>query len=234
MKEVKKYTVFFDFDNTISTCDVIDDMLERFSKDKQWLVFEKKWQEGIIGSRDCLSRQIKGIRITKKELDEYLSGIELDPYFKKIIKFLDSKGIKAVVLSDNFGYALRRILRNNGIRNLKIYSNRAEITNGGIKPFFPFGNKRCRVCAHCKKDNLLANTGKDSLAVYIGDGLSDICPAQHADVVFAKGALLKNLKKERFPCIQYKTLQDVYDILKRGDIWKKSKNRTWTMPQSRL
>ena len=32
--------VFFDFDNTITTIDVIDDMLERFSKDDEWKALE--------------------------------------------------------------------------------------------------------------------------------------------------------------------------------------------------
>ena len=31
-----KCIVFFDFDNTITTCDVFDDMLLRFPKDERW------------------------------------------------------------------------------------------------------------------------------------------------------------------------------------------------------
>ena len=46
----EKCIVFFDFDNTISTCDVFDNMLPRFSKDDLWIRLEKDWQKGKIGS----------------------------------------------------------------------------------------------------------------------------------------------------------------------------------------
>lgn len=60
-----KCIVFFDFDNTISTCDVFDSMLPRFSKDAFWIKLEKRWKSGKIGSKACLEGQIKGMSITK-------------------------------------------------------------------------------------------------------------------------------------------------------------------------
>lgn len=224
MLENKGYTVFFDFDNTITTCDVIDDMLLRFSKDKRWVNLEEKWKKGKIGSKECLQGQIKGIRITRKALDNYLSQIKLDPYFKKVINFLDSRNAKVIVLSDNFDYTLKRILKQNGVRNLKLYSNRVEFTKDKLRLYFPLGDKKCLVCAHCKRNSLLANTKNGSLVIYIGDGLSDTCPAQCADIVFAKGSLLKHFKKENLACIQYRTLKDVYRYFRRSQIWKRNRN----------
>lgn len=119
----EKCVVFFDFDNTISTCDCFDNMLPRFSQDDLWVDLEKKRKKGKVGYRDCLEGQIKGMGITKSSLDSYLSGVRLDPYFKKIVRALDSKGVKTIVLSDNFDYILKRILGLRGIKNLKIYSN---------------------------------------------------------------------------------------------------------------
>ena len=101
-----KCVVFFDFDNTIATCDVFDNMLPRFSQDKLWVELEKQWRKGKIGSRACLEGQIKGLSITKEALDEYLAGIKLDPYFKRIVRGLTLRGIKTFVLSDNFDYIL--------------------------------------------------------------------------------------------------------------------------------
>ena len=212
---MKRYTVFFDFDNTITRFDVIDDMLERFSKDDKWIGLEKKWKSGRIGSRECLDGQMRGIRITKARLDKYLRTIKIDPYFAPLTKMLASKRIRSIILSDDFDYILKSVLKNNAISGPKVYSNSLKIIKDRVIPSFPFTNKDHNKCAHCKKENLLLNMGKDSVTVYIGDGLSDVCPAKSANIVFAKEYLAEYFKKEGLPCIRIKSLKDVYNYFKR-------------------
>ncbi len=212
----RKCIAFFDFDNTITTCDVFDDMVMRFSKDERWIKLEKRWKEGKIGSMECLEGQIKGIRITKKALDRHLSSIKLDPYFKRLIHFLDAKRIKKIILSDNFDYILKRILNQNSLKKLKVYSNKLQFDKDRLIPHFPFRSKNCKVCAHCKTKNLLANVDKDSIIIYVGDGNSDICPAEYADIIFAKKDLLKYCKDKKLHCLRYNSLREVYNYFKRS------------------
>ena len=211
----KRQVVFFDFDNTITPYDILDDMLSRFSKDRRWLALEKKWKRGEIGSRECLDGQIKGLKTRKNGLDEYLAGIRLDPYFKKIIRLLHSHRIKTVVLSDNFDYIIDFIVRNNAIGKLKVYSNKLRLVKDRLLPDFPYQDKKCHTCAHCKAKNLLANVDKDSIIFYVGDGHSDICPAKYADIVFAKEDLLEHFKDNGLFYLPYKSLKDVYMYFKR-------------------
>lgn len=211
-----KSIVFFDFDNTITTCDVFDDMVMRFSKDEQWINLEKRWRAGKIGSKECLEGQLKGVRITKKALDEHLSGIKLDPYFKRLLEFLDARRIKKIILSDNFDYVLKRILNRHALNKVKIYSNKLLFFRDRLIPRFPFTSTNCKVCAHCKTRNLLENSGKDSIIFYIGDGNSDICPAGYSDIVFAKKDLLKYCKNKKLHFHRYNSLRDVYDYFKRS------------------
>jgi len=212
----QKCVVFFDFDNTIATCDVFDSMLPRFSKDNLWVKLEKEWESGKIGSHACLKGQIKGMSITRAALDKYLTNIKLDPYFNKIVKLLSDKKIKVMVLSDNFDFILKRILSHNAIKNLKVYSNKLQISKNKLIPRFPFRSKNCQVCAHCKTKNLLENVSSDSIIIYVGDGRSDICPAQYADLVFAKDSLLKYFKDKKLTCFSYTCLRDVYNYFKRS------------------
>jgi len=211
----KNTVVFFDFDNTITTRDVFDDMLLKFSKDDSWKDLEERWKNEEIGSRQCLEGQIKTISVTKRALDEYLGRIELDPYFKRLIRLLRARRIKTVVLSDNFDYILSRILRKNGIRNLRIYSNKAKFVGDRLIPRFPFVDKNCGVCAHCKKKNVLSNINGHSVTIYIGDGQSDICPARYVNTVFAKEGLLDYCRKSGLSHTPYKNLKKVYDYLKK-------------------
>jgi len=212
----EKCVVFFDFDNTISTCDVFDNMLPRFSQDDLWIDLEEKWKDGKIGSRACLEGQLKGLSITRQSLDDYLAGIKIDPYFKVIVKALAAREVKTFVLSDNFDYILKRILHLNGIKNLKIYSNKLLMSKNELVPRFPYSSRKCQICAHCKTKNLLANVNKDSIIIYIGDGRSDICPSKYADIVFAKDELLDFFKAKNLTCFSYKNLKDVYEYFKRS------------------
>ena len=213
---MKKYDVFFDFDNTITAFDVIDDMLIRFSKDDNWLELERKWKRGLIGSRECLEGQVRGIRISKADLDRYLRTVELDPHFKRLINFLGSKKIKAVILTDNFSYIVRRILKNNNIRPLEIFANSLKIEGAHLIPSFPLTNRNHgKRCGHCKKATLLKNLDKDAINVYVGDGLSDVCPSEAADIVFAKGNLKKYLKKKGIAFCPFRDFRDIYNYFRK-------------------
>jgi len=207
---VKKPVVFFDFDNTITMFDVLDDMLVKFSINDNWKKLEDEWKEGKIGSRECLKGQVEGVGITRKALDKYLSGIKIDPYFPKLVKLLNARGIKTFILSDNFEYILNKVLKDNEIKGLDVYANRLSITGGRLKPTFPITNEACGDCAHCKQTSLLKNTNIDSTSFYIGDGRSDICASQSADVVFAKGYLKNYCKKKKISHIPFNELKSVY------------------------
>ena len=211
-----KPVVFFDFDNTITPFDVFDDMVARFSKDDRWVALEDRWEKGEIGSRQCLKGQLAGVKAEKSMLLNYLAGISIDPYFKKIVAFLRKKGIKVFILSDNFDFFLKRILKRHGITKVPVYCNRARFIKKCFSPSFPYVSKKCPTCAHCKTKNLLANTRRDSIIFFIGDGRSDICPAKKADLVFAKGKLLEFCRKERIPHLAHRNLKQVYDYFKRS------------------
>jgi 2,3-diketo-5-methylthio-1-phosphopentane phosphatase len=203
--------VFFDFDNTITTTDVIDDMLARFSKDDGWKELEKRWQREEIGSHECLKGQVEGIRIRKEMLDEYLSTIRIDPYFKKLLRLFESRGIPCLIVSDNFDYMVKGVLERNDIPDIEVYCNKTDISGDKLNPSFPFANKKCGDCANCKKTHLLKKKRDGVKTVYIGDGRSDVCASRVSDVVFAKDYLKELFKKEGLPHIAIDSLKDVYE-----------------------
>lgn len=209
----KNLVFFFDFDNTITTGDVLDDMLVRFSRDDRWKTLEEKWRKGDIGSRTCLKGQVEGIRITKNQLDKYLLTVQIDPYFKKLLDFLRYNKVRAMIVSDNFDYILKRILKNNGIEGLEVYSNKIKIEEDRLKPSFPYSNRSCGECANCKKTTVLNKIDKGDVSAYVGDGLSDVCGSQEADIVFAKDFLKTYYKNKKLPHVPIKGLKDIYEYL---------------------
>lgn len=218
-KTLDNCAVFFDFDNTITPFDVFDNIVETFAVDKKWMEYESAWKKGGIGSKDCLSGQLKSVKIDRRGLEKHLAKIKVDPYFKKIIALLKKRGVSPVIVSDSFRHFLEYILKNNGIGPLKIYSNRIKFSGGRLVPSFPYQHSSCKTCGNCKKSHLgLSDPGSDDRddksIIYVGDGLSDLCPAKHSDIVFAKGSLKRYLTKEGKEFFPFETLKDVYSHLK--------------------
>ncbi|MCX8045166.1 MAG: MtnX-like HAD-IB family phosphatase [Desulfobacterota bacterium] len=204
--------VFFDFDNTLTPFDVLDGVIEKFSINHDWIAYEEAWRKGKIGSRQCLEGQLRSVRVTKKELTSYLSDIEVDPSLHRLLALLRNIGIKAVILSDSFSFMIDVVLKNNGITGITVYSNKIRFYKDRLIPSFPYTNNLCSHCAHCKTSTLSNEAFKNNMIVYAGDGLSDICPACHADIVFAKnnGSLLKYFNDTGRECFSFDTLGEMY------------------------
>ena len=187
--------VFLDFDNTITSLDVLDAVIGRFSIDQKWMVCEEAWKEGKIGSRQCLEAQLKSVRVTRADLAKYVTQIPLDPFFLKLLWILDHQRIPFVIVSDSFTFIIKAILLHHGVRRIKIFANELRFQKNRLIPTFPFHSKDChRRCAHCKKTHVLGH--RDKTTIYVGDGLSDVCPALVSDLVFAKDALASHLEAE--------------------------------------
>ncbi|MCX5696960.1 MAG: hypothetical protein NTU54_03145 [Candidatus Omnitrophica bacterium] len=47
LKRLSGYNFLFDFDNTITPFDVLDDIIEKFSVNDDWVVYEEAWRAGF-------------------------------------------------------------------------------------------------------------------------------------------------------------------------------------------
>lgn len=214
LSSLSNCVVFFDFDNTITLFDLLDDIIKHFSINKDWIALEEAWKKGQIGSRTCLAGQLRGVRITRRNLMQYLSCIRIDPNFKKVYGLLRREGLKPVILSDNFTPIIKTILEHNGIHGARVYANSLRFRGDRLLPSFPYTNRQCLRCAHCKKKNLQKKGVRDKIIFYIGDGLSDVCPAECSDTVFAKGELLRHFRKKKRLCVAFNTLEDIYNYFR--------------------
>jgi len=214
-KKGKSVVVFLDFDNTITSLDVLDAVIGKFSIDQKWMICEEAWKEGKIGSRQCLEEQLKSVRVTRENLAKYVKQIPLDPFFLKLLWILDHQRIPFMIVSDSFTFIIENILRHHGIRQAKVFANELKFDKDRLIPIFPFHSKNChRRCAHCKKIHVLKY--KDKTTVYVGDGLSDVCPALEADIVFAKDTLASHLEVEKKSHTVFCDLGDVCAFFERA------------------
>lgn len=206
--------IFFDFDNTITSFDTLDDIIQRFAVNEDWKSLEEDWLARKIGSRECLKGQLALVRITKRKLCQYLKDIRISPYFSRILTLLKKNKARVTILSDNFEFIIKYILDNNDIKGIGLKANRIGFKGERLITSFPYINKKCRYCGHCKTKNLPKARLEDKIIIYVGDGASDFCPAKKTDLVLAKGSLLRHFRAKGLPCVAFKDLRGVYKYFK--------------------
>ena len=208
--------VFFDFDNTITAFDVLDGIIEQFSVNHDWIAYEEAWKKGRIGSRQCLEGQLRSIRVERARLHDYLKTVTIDAAFHKLLALLRRHGVQPVIVSDSFSQLIDSILDHNGIQGVPVFANSLRMQAGRLLPSFPHAGTECSRCGHCKTSTLAGEAFAGKQAIYIGDGLSDLCPARRSNLVFAKRgcSLQRHLLDTGMDCHPFDDLSDIYLFFK--------------------
>ena len=202
--------VFCDFDGTITVQDASDFILARFA-DPEWQDIEEQWKKGIIGSAQCMQRQVALIRANQQKLDTALDAIEIDPSFPAFTDFCRTRRIALTVISDGVDYFIHRILARHRLPLLPVIANQLTIHGqNGDKRYrlaLPFSQAACESGAGmCKCRCVGAAAGT---RVYVGDGRSDFCVANKPELVFAKGDLAEFCERRSIAFIPYRQFDDV-------------------------
>lgn len=206
--------LFLDFDNTITRGDVVDRVLERYSATEAWRFWEAEWQAGRVSTRECLERQTADLRVTFDELVHFSDGIDIDPGFGPLVAWTADHGIATSIVSDNFEVLIEAMLRRRDLPQVPIYANGLAFDGNRPRASFPFVDPACERCAHCKAQHLRRIS--DRRRIFAGDGLSDICPALAADVVFAKDSLSAQLQGRGRTHRRFGSLDDVLEYLRQA------------------
>ncbi len=201
--------VFCDFDGTVAAADVGDLIFQQFAGADARDIIDA-WAEGHVSGTEmyrvaCASVQ----RVEIGALNELIDSQELDAGFPDFVSFCRSKGMELIIVSDGFGYYIDRILGKYGYSDLRVYANRLEIRDGIFYPEFPYLNPNCMRTANCKGTHILNEAADDEIRVVAGDGISDSCAADYADIVFAKKSLITYCRSKNISYIEF---SDFFDI----------------------
>jgi 2-hydroxy-3-keto-5-methylthiopentenyl-1-phosphate phosphatase len=183
--------LFFDFDNTITQGDVLDRVIERFSVTEDWRRWEDAWSRGEVSTQQCLEQQIAGLGASQAELVDFVADFPIDPNFETIVRWAAREQIELIIVSDNFSCLVREILSGKAFAELPLFANELTFSGNRPKAHFPYTSRDCARCANCKVTHFKRFPGRST--IYVGDGLSDVCPALAADLVFAKDSLAEYL-----------------------------------------
>jgi 2,3-diketo-5-methylthio-1-phosphopentane phosphatase len=208
---MRKPALFFDFDNTLTDGDILDQVIEKFSPNEMWRDWENAWENGRLPARDCLRLQIENLRVTREDLLQYLSRVRVDPAFAAIVDWAKARQVDVNIVSDSFLPLIHHILLNNGIDVVPVFANDLGFSDDRLIPAFPFYDPACARSANAKARHLAAYSGHT--IIFAGDGHSDLDAALSANVVFAKSTLARELGARGTTFHPFDTLEPVLEFL---------------------
>ena len=208
-----KPALFFDFDNTLTQGDLLDELIERYSPNEEWRDWEHAWAEGGLPARECLRLQIENMRVSHAELFDYLAKVRIDPAFVDIVNWARAHHVMVSIVSDSFQPLISHVLKSNGVDgDIPIFAN--EVTFLGedrLLPHFPHYDPACVRSANAKARHL--EPYRLNKIIFAGDGHSDLDAALAADVVFAKASLARELDALGTAFFPFETLEPVLAYL---------------------
>jgi 2,3-diketo-5-methylthio-1-phosphopentane phosphatase len=196
--------VLIDFDGTVTLEDSVDSILSAFAS-SEWLQVEHAWEEGEIGSAECMRRQADLVRTTPERLQAFIENLAVDEHLRRIIDICARAGADAAIVSDGYDYVIHRTLERMQVRCRVISGALAPIDSDRWRFETPHARKTCRTEASTCKCALASAAG----TIVIGDGRSDFCVAERAAFVFAKGRLARHCRERGLAHREIASLREV-------------------------
>jgi 2,3-diketo-5-methylthio-1-phosphopentane phosphatase len=196
--------IFCDFDGTIAKVDTTDLVLNRLA-DPAWEDLEERWTRGEITAAECMRGQVALIGGDDAALDAVLDGVELADGFSEFVAWCRANAVQLTVVSDGVDRFIARILGRHGLDHLPVIANRlvgnAELGRRLEQPWSRAGCAAGSGVCKCQVATKSDERAKDpaDLMVFIGDGRSDFCVSNRADLLFARDKLAAYARSRAMP-----------------------------------
>jgi 2-hydroxy-3-keto-5-methylthiopentenyl-1-phosphate phosphatase len=211
-----KQLILCDFDGTINIRDMGYILVNQFTSGN-WEPIDRDFREGKIGSREAYSRIAKILEGNESTILRFVQEhSNIDPSFPIFYQYCREKDIDIKIVSDGLDFYIEKILENQHLSEIPFYANCTHFRDGGgIDISFPHSEEQCGLCGTCKKKLIQIHRKEYDSIFFVGNGFSDRCAAQEADLAFAKDSLYTYCIEQDIPCHFFKDFQEVLNDLKK-------------------
>jgi 2,3-diketo-5-methylthio-1-phosphopentane phosphatase len=201
---------FVDFDGTAAQEIASNRLLDRFAQG-DWREFDRQFDAGLITFRECVVRQFPMLVGSREEMSDFCRReLALRPGFKEFVQYCRAQQYEILIVSEALDFMIQAILEREGLNDLPVYCDQAIFHSRRLTVELPHFRKDCHCqVGNCKRAHVLAQRDRFDLAIYIGDGSNDLCPAKEVDLVFARRRLAELCTTQR---ISYLPFEDFYDV----------------------
>ncbi len=207
--------VVVDFDGTVTERAVSYMLLEKFGL-PGWRDLDARYASGELNAREVIAAQFTMIDATDDQIADFVrQHVKLREGFPEFVSHLRGLGYPVAIASEGLDIYIDPVLDENLVDYVNLFYNEAtRDADGRLVPQYPHSDMECEDCGNCKSGLVKALQADGNYVVFIGNGRTDVCPAQYANIVFARDLLARKLQEEGRPFILF---EDFHDILEAWD-----------------
>jgi 2-hydroxy-3-keto-5-methylthiopentenyl-1-phosphate phosphatase len=210
MAKAKPLIVFCDFDGTMTERDMVITLGEKFCPNDVHRI-----KDAILARRitvkDGVAELFAKIPSSQKDaLIAYAQDIvRWRAGFQEFLEYCKANGILFIVCSGGIDFFINPLIQRFQPWITKTYSIPSDFSGPTIALKH---SHACETCGTCKKKVMAEYP--EATSILIGDSITDLHGAHHADIVFARAGLKDYLDKDKVSYYPFETFFDVIDTLK--------------------
>ena len=221
---IADYAIVADFDGTITLQDS-NDLLCLTHGNAENVQIEADFCAGIRNGSETMRRHFQAMRIGFDTYFDFLDAhIQIDPGFDVFLQHLRTRDMPFFIVSGGYRQGILRILGEERSKGIQIFANDLLEKEGYLSPQSATEATACTEaigpCDNCKKVCLATIRRQSNKKIlFIGDGMTDRCAGQEADLLFAKRgyALEKHCQGRELPYIPYTDFNELTAYLWKND-----------------
>jgi 2-hydroxy-3-keto-5-methylthiopentenyl-1-phosphate phosphatase len=197
-----------DFDGTIIRNNLSILLREKYARG-DWQKIDSDYLRGHLTVEQSNKLQFALIKEPKERLQEFVrQHIELKPGFAEFVRYCQESAMPFVIVSSGLDFYIEPVLAQIGMPDLALHCGQTSFGKNGIA--VSYSDLEGNIVNEGFKYKCLTQLRKRGAdIIYIGDGLSDLEAARHADHVFATGHLLDLLNSEPVVCSEFSDFRDL-------------------------
>lgn len=211
---MKPLLIACDFDGTITQRDTLHVIVEAYGSTDLWTRLEPRLRAGEMTLEEAMTEEFAQVRATPDQVRHLVrEHAPVRAGFAEFVAWTARSGHRLVVLSNGFRSVIDPVLSDAGLGHLEVVANDARFSTAGCRLEWADRGERCALCDRPCKRRPLRERWRGERLVYLGDGISDRCTSQLADVIFARDGLAAHLAELGVPFTPFDDFHQVREAL---------------------
>ena len=213
LSQATKTLIQCDFDGTITEEDASFLILDTFGQG-DWRRLFQEYKERKISVGQFNTQAFAMVKVDEQALLEAIRGkVKIRDGFRELVAYCSRMGFRMVIVSNGLEFYVKAILQEIGLENIEVHAAQAQFHPSGMKVQYT-GPDGKQLDDGFKEAYIELFLRQGYEVVYVGNGDSDIVPAQYAYQIFARGELLDYCEQNGLQCTPFESLLEVVKALK--------------------